>query len=59
MFCKGTFKSKSFYAGIIAVMVGIFLFIQQENEIGIQLILAGVAIITGRDAFEKLINKYH
>ncbi len=54
MFQKSTFKSKTFWVGIATVVGGIALIANSEMEKGIGSILAGLAMITGRDAISKV-----
>lgn len=57
MFNKDTFKSKTFWMGIITVATGVVAFCYGEADKGIGCIIAGGAMITGRDAIQKTINK--
>jgi len=57
MFQKSTLKSKTFWVGIATVVGGIALIANSEMEKGIGSILAGFAMITGRDAISKVEKK--
>ena len=55
---KTLLKTKSFWVGLVTVGAGIFFYVKGGDvSLGTQLVLIGLAIITGRDAIEKLINK--
>lgn len=57
LFTKTLFKTKSFYVGLITVAVGIIFYIKGDVSLGIELTLLGLAVVTGRDAIEKLVKK--
>lgn len=57
MFKAGTFRSKSFWAGVVGIVSGIGLIVQGDMQGGITAIAAGVGWIFMRDAIEKTIDK--
>lgn len=53
---KDLLKTKSFWTGIAAIATGIGLALGGDVADGLQTILGGVALITGRHAFQKAIK---
>lgn len=51
---KETIKSKSFWLGLVTLAGGVVALAYGETEKGITAIIAGAAMICGRDAISKM-----
>ncbi len=55
MFNVKLFSTKTFWVGLIAILTGIGqIFYFNNMETGIEMIVGGLAVITGRDALAKI-----
>jgi hypothetical protein len=50
-------KSKTFWTGLVTVAFGVAQIVNGNTSSGIQTVLIGVALVTGRDAIQKVIEK--
>lgn len=53
MFNKNTFKSKTFWLGIVTVAYGAVEVVNGGGDQGVQKIIIGMGLIFGRDAISK------
>lgn len=56
MFSKNLLKTKTFWVGIATIGFGAYQFIMGDQKQGVDTILIGLAMITGRDALAKIVK---